>query len=182
MLSSQPIYTRVIIGEETRSPINYTSRNEEIRLDENTPCLEVHIIPFPEQIRRAFINKQRIAESLGQIAHYVDLRGQFYKPDYVIGLTHLKVGELAVKTFHFDLITDLPEASYPDRVLDALKEEYRGDPCVVVMPTDRLRQVYLTGEALDSTQKAAHRANLIDSLEINTKIALSKYETPILDD
>jgi len=176
MPSPRSINTPVLIGKETVTSINYTSKNGEILLDKPTSCLEVHITPFPEDMRREYINKQRIVESLGQIAHYLDLRAPFYKPEYVVGLTHLKVGRIAAKIFNFDLITNLPASSYPDGMVEALEIQYQGIPCAVVMSVDRLLEVYQAGEAFESTHLAARRANLVDSLVIKADVAIAEYE------
>jgi len=175
MPSERFIDTSVLRAIETVAPVTYVSENEDVAFDETTPCMEVHIQPFLEDERREFVNKSRITESLVDMAHYVDLRAPFYKPEYVIGLTHMKVGRIAAKLFDFDLITNLPVSSYPENVV-ALLEEYGQPPCVVAMKTDTLLEKYGIGSASDAVRRIVRMSNLADQLYLDAVEAAARFE------
>ncbi len=178
MPSERFIDTSVLRAIETVAPVTYVSENKEIAFDETTPCIEIHIQPFLEDERREYVNKSRITESLVDMAHYVELRAPFYKPEYVIGVTHMKVGRIAAKLFDFDLITNLPASSYPEDVVAQL-EEYGQPPCIVTMKVDTLLEKYGTGGASDVVCRIVRMSNLVDQLYIDVIEAAAKLEKEI---
>lgn len=176
MSHERSLHVQALHTVETTAPLTYTSLDKGIILNDTTPCIQVHLHVFKEGERRDYVNKARVLESLGNIAHYASLRAPLYKPEYVIGLTHMKVGHLASKLFGFDLITDIPVSDYPEEVIE-LRAEYNQPLCMAIMTVDTLIEKYDTGDSTPTIRDSADRANLVDRISILAHETAAMYDS-----
>jgi hypothetical protein len=154
-----------ISAEETNTPLvaPYYSPDGTLQLHPEEVCLQLHVDDDDMTVRE-FLSIDRIEGALAQVAHYLDLRQPSLHVERVIGVTHSKMAQIAVKRFEFNLVGDMPPEQFEDDVIETLEVDYDSTPHMVIMNAPDFITRFKTGTPSPDIRIRALLRNVRDDM------------------